>query len=201
MRSSPIDGGSTGWMSDTSPRAPSMVIPSAAPSSMNTDAGRPRLRRAGDRIERRPLARPARKAAEQLGQPVEIDHLAGAEHRLEQPQRQVVEAVAGEAGRDERVVVRPDRSVVIRHRVVAQLGRRPASGSPSPRSSPRPSASRRCGARRAGSAIPLQSACPAFELRTRQGCFVPSSASTNVPSASSQKVSAKRARSTSALRR
>ena len=30
----------------------------------------------------------------------------------------------------------------------------------------------------AGSAIPVHSACPAFELRTRQGRFCPSSAST-----------------------
>ena len=55
----------------------------------------------------------------------------------------VLEAVARQAEAARARVVRPDRAVVIRHRVVARLARRGSSGCPSPRTSRRASPCRR----------------------------------------------------------
>ena len=82
----------------------------------------PRLRRAGDRVERRTLAAPPAEAAEQLRHAVEIEEPAGIEAAPPgSSPTGSLEAVAGEARGDQGVVVRPDRAVVVRHRVVARL--------------------------------------------------------------------------------
>src|SRR5918992_2453769 len=84
-------------------------------------AGRPGLRRAGHRVRRRPLSLAAVEAAVELGEPVELEELAGGEEALEDSQGGVGHAVARQPKGHERIVVRPDRTVVVRHRVVAGL--------------------------------------------------------------------------------
>src|SRR5690349_19170633 len=81
---------------------------------------RPGLRQAGDRVgDRRRAGGPA-EAAEQLRQPhVEPD--GGLEQAAYEPDHALALAVAGQPRRAERSVVRPDRAVVVRHRVEAPL--------------------------------------------------------------------------------
>ena len=87
-------------------------------------ARRPRLGRARDRVAHGAVRGPAREPAEQLGQP----EVVGRDRRVEQRGRDAVgrpgEPVPLQPGRDQRVVVRPDRTVVVAHRVVG--GRGPA---------------------------------------------------------------------------
>src|ERR1051325_10896183 len=91
---------------------------------------RPGLRRAGDRIERRAAAAPAREAAEELGQAAQIHVGRRVEQALEHLLDGALEAVAGEPERDQRIVVRPDRAVVIRQRIVALLALRDGADAP-----------------------------------------------------------------------
>jgi len=63
----------------------------------------------------------ARKPADQLGQPAHIDGDARVLHPLEQANDEIAKPMTREPGGDDRVVVRPDRPVVVRHRVVAHL--------------------------------------------------------------------------------
>ena len=81
----------------------------------------PCLRRARDRIERRILTTSTWEPANQLRQPVKIDGLAQIGHRRQDAAGRAGETVSRHAGGDDRVVVRPDRAVVIRLRVVASL--------------------------------------------------------------------------------
>ncbi len=92
--------------------------------------GRPRLRRARDRVgDGRPDVL-AGEAAEQLGQAQVREPL----RRFDQPAGEQVRAVGRAArlqtGRDERVVVRPDRPGVVADRVVADLPRRERADPP-----------------------------------------------------------------------
>src|SRR6478672_8204071 len=82
----------------------------------------PGLRRAGDGVERRAAAAAALEATEQFRQPAHLHVSGGVEQAFEHPLDRSLEAVAREPERDQRVVVRPDRSVVIRHRIVARFG-------------------------------------------------------------------------------
>src|SRR5690606_11178352 len=70
---------------------------------------------------RRRLAGAAREAAEEFGKTVEVEEEARIQQRGEDAGSLFVEAVSGEPRRDEGVVVRPDRTIVVRHRVVARL--------------------------------------------------------------------------------
>src|SRR5688572_17981099 len=78
--------------------------------------GGPGLRRTGDRIERRPAPALTLEPAKQLGKPPQI-HIAGS---LEQTARNLsdrtLEAVARKPKRNQCIVVRPDRAIVIGHR-------------------------------------------------------------------------------------
>src|SRR5579859_111983 len=71
-------------------------------------ARRPRLRRAGDRIARRPEAMLTAESAEELGQSRALIVEAHAVEIAEQSRRLVTESVASEARSDQRRVVRPD---------------------------------------------------------------------------------------------
>ena len=61
------------------------------------------------------------EAAKELGQPPQLHLGGGSAHRLEQRGGALLESVVRKSDGDHRIVVRPDRSVVIRHRVVAGL--------------------------------------------------------------------------------
>ena len=136
-------------------------------------AGRPRLRRAGDGIERRAAPGPAREAAEQLGQ-CGADPCSSAASNRPRTSRSTprLEAVAREAQRDQRVVVRPDRAVVIGHRVVARLAHGDGADAPAGEdigaAAARGDAPRAVRPRDAGE----QAHGPALEVRTRHGRLV-----------------------------
>src|SRR5689334_4430133 len=73
-------------------------------NQLKDDARCPRLRRAGDGVQRRSLARTAMESAEQLRQPVRIHRLACLEESRKRDRDEVVEAVAAQTGRDQTVV-------------------------------------------------------------------------------------------------
>ena len=58
------------------------------------------------------------KATEQLGQPVKVYQNANVQQSGENAGRQVFETIPGETASDQRVIVRPHRTVVIRNWVV-----------------------------------------------------------------------------------
>src|SRR6185295_3421294 len=91
---------------------------------------RPSLRRTRDRIERRPPAALALEAAEQLGQAAQIHVARRIEQAFEHLRDRALVAIARKPERDQRVVVRPDRAVVIRHRIVARLAARDRTDAP-----------------------------------------------------------------------
>ena len=93
-------------------------------------AGGPGLRRAGHRIQRGPFTWSAAEAAEELRHTLHVDVQARVEEAFRDSGDSVGQAVPPEAGRCERVVVRPDRPVVVRHRVVARLARPDGPDSP-----------------------------------------------------------------------
>src|SRR5581483_2239394 len=90
-------------------------------------ARRPRLRRAGDGVRHGPALVAAREAAEELRHASEREVARGVDEDAEEGGRRVGLAVAAEAAGEDRVVVRPDRAVVVAHRVVAAApdGERP----------------------------------------------------------------------------
>ena len=81
---------------------------------------RPSLRRAGNGVACRSALSQTRKAAKKLRQPLQIEIAGGLEKSAKNPRDFTLGAVARKAQRNQRVVVRPDRTVVIGHRVVAQ---------------------------------------------------------------------------------
>src|SRR5882724_3423252 len=91
---------------------------------------RPGLRIARDGIERWPASRSTLEAAEQLRQAPQIHVAGGIEHAFEQLLDLGLMAIAGKTERDQGVVMRPDRPVVIRHRIVARLA--PGDGPDAP---------------------------------------------------------------------
>src|SRR6478609_12047151 len=91
---------------------------------------RPGLRRASDGIEHRTASPFALKPAEQFGQSPQIHIARGVEQTLEQMSHRMLQAVAGEAERDQGIVVRPDRAVGIGHRVVSRLAPRDGADAP-----------------------------------------------------------------------
>src|SRR5438874_643395 len=70
------------------------------------------------------------ETAKQLRHAPELEQNARIELRRGNPSDDVGVTVSGAAGRDHRVIVRPDRSVVIRHRVVPRFGCRYRSDAP-----------------------------------------------------------------------
>src|SRR5215469_4162855 len=81
----------------------------------------PGLRRARDRIKRRAVAALALKAAKQFGQPPLVHIGRGAEQSSEQSLDRTLGLVTRHAERDQRVVVWPDRTVMVRHRIKTGL--------------------------------------------------------------------------------
>src|ERR1700730_11701923 len=79
---------------------------------------RPGLRGARDGIKCGRIQSAPREAAKQLRQPPQIHMTRG----LEQPQEDLealgLQAIASDTQRDHRVVVRPNRAVMVRHRVI-----------------------------------------------------------------------------------
>src|SRR5262245_3606567 len=92
---------------------------------------RPRLRQAGDRIVGRSAPAAALKTAEQLGQAPHLHVGRGVEQALEDALDRTPEPVAGQAERNQRIVMRPDRAVVIGHRIVARFGIGDGANAPS----------------------------------------------------------------------
>ena len=93
-------------------------------------AARPGLRRAGDRVERGKRIGPSMEAADQFGETMKLDHLTQVECGHQDAPRVVRQPIAGESRGDDRVVVRPHRSVVVRHRVVPHRIRRDRADTP-----------------------------------------------------------------------
>src|SRR6266705_6268433 len=91
----------------------------------------PRLRTTGDRIQRRTFTGPAREPAEQLGQSMQLKKLAGVEETGKNLQCALLESIGGHPGCDKGIVVRPDRSIVVRHRIEAGLSGCHGSDAPS----------------------------------------------------------------------
>ena len=92
--------------------------PEHDPQQEHRRGGRPRLRPARGRVGHRERRRRAGQAGEYLGQ--RVAELARCiEQRPRDPSGLTVPAVAREAPGDQRVVVRPDRAVVVRERPVA----------------------------------------------------------------------------------
>ena len=90
----------------------------------------PGLRRASDRIKRRPAMALAAEAAEQFRQPPQVHIGRGVEQALEDVLDRMHQTVARQPERDQRVVVRPDRPVMIGHRIVAGLAERNGANAP-----------------------------------------------------------------------
>ena len=128
----------------------------------------------------------ADKAAEQFRQAAQLLIGCRFKHRGEDLGRMPDKAITGEAKRDHRIVMRPDRSIVIGNRIETRLAARDRSNSPAAEGIP---AEQGLGdARRPfWPAIPAKSAWPAFDVRTRQGVLLPSSAKAKVPRSSHQK--------------
>src|SRR5262249_30308363 len=82
------------------------------------------------RMERWAASRPGLEAAEEFGQAPQVHVGGGVEHAFEQLLDLDLMAIAGKAERDQSVVMRPDRAVVIRHRIVARLA--PGNGADAP---------------------------------------------------------------------
>src|SRR5262249_5163785 len=81
----------------------------------------PGLRRAGDRIEGWASAMPPLKAAEQLGQTAQLHIGRRRDHTLEYGIDGRFMSVSCKAECNERVVVRPNRTVVVGHGIVPSL--------------------------------------------------------------------------------
>ena len=155
----------------------SMCTPSVAASSRKTAPAAQACGAHATGIERGILATTARKTANQLRQPVQIDRLTQIGHRRQDAPGGAGEAVARHPRGDQRVVVRPDRAVVIRLRVVAPLGRRRRCARPTRQTSASSISVAHTRSARSGEAIPANRQCPGFDVRTRHGRLWPSSAS------------------------
>src|SRR5215475_4809224 len=81
----------------------------------------PRLRRTSDRIERRTPPAPALEAAEQFGESPQVHIGCGLEQSFEYRFDRGLVSVARKTERNQRIVVRPNRAIVIRHRIVSRL--------------------------------------------------------------------------------
>src|SRR5579864_976383 len=91
---------------------------------------RPGLRRACYRIERRAAPILSPKAAEQLGKPPQVHVGCRVKQRLEQLFNAMLEPISREPQRNERIIVGPDRSVMIGHRIVTRLSLRHRANAP-----------------------------------------------------------------------
>src|SRR6185437_16234836 len=73
----------------------------------------------------------SREAAEQFGKALEIEVGRGFEQALEEARGLAPETVARETRGNQGIVVRPDRAVVVAHRIVSRLGRGDGAYAPS----------------------------------------------------------------------
>ena len=116
-------------------------------------ACRPGLWRTRDRIKRGSALTAALEAAIELRQAPQIHVACGIEQALKHTVDRVLVPIARKPCRDERVVVRPNRPVVIGHRVVAALLARHGTNAPSGKEGrPHQVAHHGCGALRCGDA-------------------------------------------------
>src|SRR6184192_3707363 len=95
--------------------------------------GRPRQRNTGNGIRRGCDARAPRLTAEELGDPPVGKGLGRRDHLRDRPRGARLVAVARHPGRGERGVVRPDRAVLVAHRVVVLGARAPRADAPAAR--------------------------------------------------------------------
>src|SRR5215468_518967 len=80
----------------------------------------PGLRGARDRIEGRRIEPAPWEAAKQLRQPPQIHIARSLEQPPEDPEDLGLQAITRQTQRNQRIVMRPNRAVMIRHRVVAR---------------------------------------------------------------------------------
>src|SRR5438128_172421 len=84
-------------------------------------SGGPGLRGTGNWIESWSFAGTTLQTTEEFRQPVKVNQDAGIQQTRQNPGSGFFEAIARKPGSNERVVMRPDRTIVIRDRVVAQF--------------------------------------------------------------------------------
>ena len=82
----------------------------------------PCLRRTCHGVKRRTFSSSAFEAAKEFRKAMQFHVTTDVEQREHHSARQISEAIAPETARDKRVIVRPDRTVVIRERIVPRLG-------------------------------------------------------------------------------
>src|SRR5579872_6906675 len=80
--------------------------------------GGPGLRRTGHGIKRGAISAPATEATKEFREPLELKMEASLKHALQEAQGVACEPILSQTKGDKGIVVRPHRSVVIRHRVV-----------------------------------------------------------------------------------
>src|SRR3972149_4221494 len=106
--------------------------PEKRPQAQEDHARGPCLRDARHEVVGRTRREPqvALEAAEELGEARVREALARLEQPFDDRRRPLAHAVASEALRDERAVVRPDRTVVVAHRVVRRIAARERADAP-----------------------------------------------------------------------
>ena len=124
------NSGTHGLVNRTSLAAYASSKPRQACRKRERRGRRPGLRRAGHGIARRAAARAPDEAAKQFRQAALVLAACRREHSFEHDGRLLAQPIAREAERDDGVVVRPYRAVVIRHRIVARLAARQRADAP-----------------------------------------------------------------------
>ena len=122
--------GRRGLRSRISPRRASNSRPRAASSNVNGVALAQACGAQATGYSVGPRCFSAPEAAEQFRKPPQIHIGGGVEQALEHLLDRMLQAVAREPERDQRVVVRPDRTVVIGHRIVARFAARHGADAP-----------------------------------------------------------------------
>ena len=150
---------------------------------------RPCLRRTSNRIKRRALSGSPSKPADQFRKSIERDFSRQVEQSRQHTKRKILVCTSQRAKGDQRVIVRPYRAVVIRHRVIASLARYQSPDTPSGikrrrQESPASLTERYC----ASVAIPEKETLPRVGARTPHCRFSPSSAKANIESSSDQNI-------------
>ena len=176
IRSGISSDGSAGWQAITR-RGRSGSNRSSDAQQQQRRGRRPRLRRARRRVRDRVRRTPPVEPAEQLGQPAAEASRPRRAGRATTRWACGDEPVAHQPGGDDGVVVRPDRAVVVAHRVVGAHGRGQRAHAPTAEHLRAESAARRPAPPCSSSTMPVHRQWPMLEASASTGRLSPSSAS------------------------